>query len=277
VIHAFADADQKDARLVRLAPEAVDRFLSQMKGFGVPISKSAINKYLACPARWALGAIERQPPDHISEELRLGQGCHAAIAELLQGDLLKDETAVALRLGQLGVAHHHLPSATGWVLWAASFGCQRWGAITAVEKYVSSGAVPAIWLRGRFDLVITGGAGGALELVDWTLGRRPRYVSAQQLRMALGTAIHRTLLAVDIPDHPEEVVISELWVPGRQVISVELNREDVARAWAEIRSVSDGMRAVADSGLVRADPGHHCGWCPYRQRCPEAAAPEDAS
>jgi hypothetical protein len=37
------------------------------------------------------------------------------------------------------------------------------------------------------------------------------------------------------------------------------------------------MRAVADSGLVRADPGHHCGWCPYRQRCPEAAAPEDAS
>jgi hypothetical protein len=39
----------------------------------------------------------------------------------------------------------------------------------------------------------------------------------------------------------------------------------------------DGMRAVADSGLVRADPGHHCGWCPYRQRCPEAAAPEDAS
>lgn len=40
MIHAFADADQKDARLVRLAPEAVDRALEGVRGEVVEYAKT---------------------------------------------------------------------------------------------------------------------------------------------------------------------------------------------------------------------------------------------
>ena len=255
--------------LVRLDPASVARFNRQVGERGVSLSKSSVGEWLNCPARWAFRTVERQSPGPVSDELRLGRACHLVVADLLMnnppGDL---QTRVAKSLDAQRVPAHLLPSAVDWVLWANSLTRQRGGRIVAVEHSVRTGAVAGIQLLGRLDLVIAGGSAGALELIDWTFGRHPRFTGVEQMEVDLGMSIYRTLLAVAMPERPDQVVISDVHVPGRQVLSVELEREEVQRAWRQIQEVRDGMRAVARTGLVNASPGRQCSWCPFQRRCP---------
>ena len=233
----------------------------------MPLSKISIGEYLTCPAKWAFRTVERQSPGPVSDELRLGRACHQVIADLLQGGPPADpETEVALALDRQGVSAHLLPSAVDWILWAHRLTRDRRGHIVAVEQSVRTAAVPGVNLSGRFDLVVSGGSTGALELLDWTFGRHPRFTGVEQMVLDLGTSIYRTLLAVAMPERPEQVVISDVHVPGRQVLSVELDREEVQRAWRQIQAVRDG----ADAGVVDARPGRQCAWCPFQRRCPQA-------
>lgn len=255
---------------VRLDATCVARFRRQVGERGVPLSKSSIGEWLSCPAKWAFRTVERQSPGPVSDELRLGRACHLVVADLLttnaSGDL---ETEVARLLLAQHVPAHLLPSAVDWVRWANNLTRQRHGRILAVEHSVRTG-LAGIQLSGRLDLVILGGSAGALELVDWTFGRHPRFRGVEQMVLDLGTSIYRTLLAVAVPERPDQVVISDVHVPGRQVLSVELDRQEVQRAWRQIQQVRDGMRAVADVGLVGAWPGRQCSWCAFQRRCPVA-------
>lgn len=256
---------------VRLDEACVSRFQRQVTEKGVAMSKSSVGEYLSCPARWAFRAVERQAPGPLSDGLRLGRACHQVIADLLLGAPVGDrEAQVARALDAQGVSGHLLPSAVDWVLWAHDLVRQRSGRIVAVEHSVKTTALPGVSLAGRFDLVLAGGSAGDLELLDWGFGRHPRFVKAEQMICDLGTTIYRTLLAVAMPDRPAQVVISDVHVPGRQVVSVELDRDEVRRAWVEIQAVRDGMRAVATTGVVGAKPGRQCSWCPFQRRCPHA-------
>ena len=255
---------------VRLGPASTARFNHRVTERGVPLSRSSVGEWLSCPARWAFRTIERQFPGPVGDELRLGRACHLVVADLLMnnppGDL---QTRVAKSLDAQRVPAHLLPSAVDWVLWANSLTRQRGGRIVAVEHSVRTRAMAGIRLSGRIDLVISGGSAGALELLDWTFGRHPRFTGVDHMALDLGVSIHRTLLAVAMPERPDQVVISDVHVPGRQVLSVELEREQVQRAWRRIQEVRDGMRAVGETGVVGASPGRQCSWCPFRRRCPQ--------
>jgi hypothetical protein len=256
---------------VRLDTSCVSRFSRQVAQRGVPLSKSSVGEYLACPARWAFRTVERQAAGPVSDELRLGRACHQVIAAvLLAGPDIASDESVARALDAQGVSPHLLPSAVDWVLWAQQMVAQRGGRIVSVEKSVRTGTVPGVSLSGRFDLVLADGSAGPLELLDWSFGRHPKFVQPEQMVDDLGTTIYRTLLAVAMPDRPEQVLISDVHVPGRQVLTVELDRDEVRRAWSNLQAIRDGMRSVAITGIVGARPGPQCAWCPFERRCPQA-------
>jgi hypothetical protein len=258
---------------VALDPVLVARFKRQIAQRGVPISKTAVSEFLQCPARWAFRTIERQGGGPVRQELRLGRACHKVVAEVLLGDKATGrETSVAEALQAQGIATHMLPSATDWVLWAVDLTRQRHGCVVAVEQTVRAHPLAGVTLSGRFDLVISDGNLAPLELLDWGFGRHPRFCRAEEMLVDVGTAIYRTLLTVSMPRLPDRVVISDVHVPGRQVLSVELAKDDVLRAWSDIQVVRDGMRAAAELGQVEARPGHHCNWCPFTWRCPYSPA-----
>ncbi|MDP9324968.1 MAG: PD-(D/E)XK nuclease family protein, partial [Candidatus Dormibacteraeota bacterium] len=235
---------------VRLDPASTARFNRGVAERGVALSRSSVGEWVSCPARWAFRAIERQSPGPVGDELRLGRACHLVVAELLvsspSGDL---ETHVARALDAKRVPAHLLPSAVYWVLWAYGLARQRGGRIVAVERSVRTQAMTGTRLSGRIDLVVSGGSAGALELVDWTFGRHPRFSGVEQMALDPGVSIYRTLLAVAMPERPDQVVITDVHVPERQVLSVELKREQVQRAWRRIQEVRDGMRAVGETGV----------------------------
>jgi len=170
-----------------------------------------------------------------------------------------------------------LPSATDWVLWAVNLVRLRHGCVVAVEQSVRSRPLHGVTLSGRFDLVISDGGVAPLELLDWSFGRHPKFSRPEQMAADVGISIYRTLLAVSQRALPDRVVISDVHVPGRQVLSVELTREEVLRAWQDIREVRDGIRLVAELGSVEARPGRHCQWCPYQWRCPHALSAAGAA
>ena len=248
--------DTSTRALVRLDTSCVSRFHRQVVQRGVPLSKSSVAEYLACPARWAFRTVERQAPGPVSEELRLGRACHQVIADLLlAGPDVPADDAVALALDAQGVSAHLLSSAVDWVLWAQHLVAQRGGRIVSVEQSVRTSAVPGVSLSGRFDLVLADGSAGPLELLDWSFGRHPKFVQPEQMVDDLGTTIYRTLLAVAMPERPAQVLISDVHVPGRQVLTVELDRDEVRRAWGDLQAIRDGIRTVATTGIVVAKRG----------------------
>jgi hypothetical protein len=258
---------------VALDPIAVARFRRQIADKGVPISKTVVGDFLQCPAKWSFKSIERLGGGSVRQELRLGRACHAVVAEVLLGDRASgDGIRVSDALQAQRVAPHMLPSATDWVLWAVDLTRQRHGAVVAVEQTVRARPVAGVTLSGRFDLVISDGNLAPLELLDWGFGRHPRFNRAEEMLTDVGTAIYRSLLAVSLPSLPDRVVISDVHVPGRQVLSVELAKDDVLRAWKDIQLVRDEMKAIAELGQVEARPGHHCSWCPFQWRCPYSPA-----
>ena len=259
---------------VRLDGNCVARFRRQVIARGVPMSRSSVGEWNLCPARWAFQTVERQARGPVSDELRLGRACHLVVATLLVARPAGDpQTYVALALSGQRVPDHLLPSAVDWVLWADALVRQRGGSVDLVEQSIRTG-ISGIQLSGRLDLVISGGSAAPLELVDWTFGRNPRFAGVETMALDLGTSIYRTLLAVAMPERPEHVLVSDVHVPGRQVLSVELDRDEVHRAWREIQEVRDGMRAVAETGVVEANPGRHCEWCPFQRRCPQVQLQE---
>ncbi|MGI8610501.1 MAG: RecB family exonuclease [Candidatus Dormibacteria bacterium] len=261
---------------VRLDSYCAERFQAQIAKKGVPMSKSSIGEWERCPARWAFRTIERQGVGAVSDELKLGRACHQVIANMVSsGPSAIPEDALALDLDRQGVPAYMLPSAVDWVLWAVDLVRLRGGRIAGVELPVRTGRIPGVALSGRFDLVLEGGMAGQIECLDWTFSRHPRFVQPEQMVYHLGTSIYRSLLAVALPQQLEHVVISDVHVPSRQVVSVELEREDVVRAWKEIQAIRDGMRAVARTGIVRARPGTQCTWCPFQRRCPHAELPTE--
>ncbi len=102
----------------------------------------------------------------------------------------------------------------------------------------------------------------------WGFGRRG-FDTVQEMSSDLGTSICRSLLKVTRIDLPGEVIISDVHVPGRQIVSTELSHSHVVRAWDAIQAVRDDMLEVVRTGAVPASPGGGCRWCPYRSICPK--------
>jgi PD-(D/E)XK nuclease superfamily len=230
---------------VRPDGNCVARFRKQVCAGGVPISRSSVAEWMTCPAKWAFQTVERQAQGPVSDELRLGRACHLVVATLLVARPAGDpETYVARALSGQRVLDHLLPSAVDWVLRADALVRQRGGSVVFVEQSIHTG-IAGIQLSGRLDLVISGGSAAPLELVDWTFGRNPRFASVETMALNLGTSIYRTLLAVAMPERPDHVLVPDVHVPGRQVLSVELDRREVHRAFREIQAATGARSSAA--------------------------------
>jgi len=264
--------------LVSLDRSSVTRFRRQVKTYGVPLSKTAVGEFSACPARWSFKTVEHQSTGPAGPGLLLGRACHQVVADVINSDRdAGTEARVSAALENEGVAPHMLPSAIDWVLWAVELTRQRHGCVVAVEQMVRSGPVAGVTLSGRFDLVISDGSLAPLELLDWGFGRHPKFNRAEEMVADVGTSIYRTLLAVSQPSLPDRVVITDVHVPGRQALSVELTKEEVLRAWQDIQGVRDGIRALAELGHVEARPGRQCEWCSFQWRGPHSPAAAGAA
>jgi CRISPR/Cas system-associated exonuclease Cas4 (RecB family) len=259
--------------LVELNRSPLIRFRRRLTMRGVPLSKTSVGEFSACPARWAYRNVERLGTGGAGQEFALGRACHAVVAAAINGDrAAATEDRLATALLSEGVSPEMVASATDWVLWAAELVRLRHGCVAAVEQSVRSRRISGVVLTGRFDVVVSNGGVAPLELIDWSFGRHPKFSRPQQMVSDVGITIYRTLLAVSQPALPERVVISDVHVPGRQVLSVELSRDEVERAWRDIRGIRDDIRSVAERGYVEARPGPHCNWCPYKWNCPHSPA-----
>ncbi len=108
-----------------------------------------------------------------------------------------------------------------------------------------------------------------IEVVDFTFGSK-RCASEEGLLAANGTKVYRLVAGACERDQTlRPIRITEFHVPSGEVISVMPTDDDV-RAWfREVHQVADSIRQARTHGLFPANPGPHCGWCVWREQCPE--------
>jgi len=61
------------SHMVALDRTPLARFRRQVQTYGVPLSKTAVGEFSACPARWAFKTVERWSPGAMGQELQLGR------------------------------------------------------------------------------------------------------------------------------------------------------------------------------------------------------------
>lgn len=254
---------------IQLDPLDVERFLAKTQWSGLPMNKSLISSFKRCRLQWAHEVILGTPGDNQGPELELGRACHQVVKERLSLYAPIAEEQVPWRLANLGVATPRLAEAIEWVGRAVELAHDRGGEVVDVELPVAL-RLGGMLVKGRLDLVISGGRMGATEVLDWTFGRRGRLSTSEEMSRDLGTAIYRSLLAEARPELTRQVIITDVHVPGCREVSAELSWDQVVRAWQEIATIRDEMLQILRKGAVPASPGRACDFCPFRTWCPAA-------
>lgn len=144
-----------------------------------------------------------------------------------------------------------------------------------VERHVAT-RTQRLALSGRVDRIDD--RGGELVIVDYKTGRRAP--TAEEARSSFALAcyalgatrtLRRPCRRVELHHVPTCTVIE--WVHTDESLARHVSRAEVAAA--DIVAATDTLAAGADpDDVFPAMPGRHCGWCDYRQHCPEGQAAE---
>ena len=257
-----------------------------------PCTPTRLASWLDCPRRYRMTYLDRPPAPkgppwaHNS----LGASVHNALAGWWR--LPRAERTVAAGRDLLD---------GGWIDQGYASDAQsaqfRQGARRMVERY-TAGLDPAaeplgvertvgartdqIVLSGRIDrLDERRGPGGDRELavVDYKTGRRP--LTADDARTSMPLALYALAAARMFHAVCRRVELHHL--PTATTVAWEHSDEGIARQLRRAESIASecagaderfraGLAALEVDGVFPPRPGPACGWCDFRQLCPEGTA-----
>ena len=121
-----------------------------------------------------------------------------------------------------------------------------------------------IELRGVIDRLDVA-PDGAIRVVDYKTGRSPRpgYESSALFQMRFYA------LVVERVRERLPAMLQLVYLGDGQVVRRAPSAAEVATTESRIRSVWAGVRAAAASGTWAPRPTKLCGWCSFRDLCPE--------
>jgi RecB family exonuclease len=257
-----------------------------------PCTPTRLASWLECPRRYRMTYLDRPPPPkgppwaHNS----FGASVHNALAAWWRLPRSGRTLAAAGDLLDSGWIDQ------GYAGDAQSVWCRR-SARAMVERYTAAldpAAEPLgvermvaartekIVLSGRIDrLDERRGPGGdrALAVVDYKTGRRPLTEDDARTSMplalyALAAArmFHAVCRRVELHHLPTATV--HAWEHSDEGIGRQLRRaESIAAECADAdERFRTGLPAADVDGVFPPRPGPACGWCDYRQLCPEGTA-----
>ena len=261
-----------------------------------PCTPTRLNSWLDCPRRYRMTYLDRPPPPkgppwaHNS----LGASVHNALAgwwrlplagrtAAAAGDLLdggwigqgyaSDAQSAHYRQGARRMVERY---ATELDPAAEPLGVERTVGVRT-ERIVLSGRIDRLDERREPD------GGRVLAVVDYKTGRRP--LSGDDARTSMPLALYALAAArmfrtvcrrVELHHLPTGVI--QAWQHSDEGIGRHLRRAEsiAAECAAADERFRAGLRAAEVDGVFPPRPGPACGWCDYRQLCPEgmgASAP----
>jgi putative RecB family exonuclease len=257
-----------------------------------PCTPTRLTSWLDCPRRYRMTYLDRPPavkgPPWAHNSL--GASVHNALARWWRLPLAERTVAAAGDLLEGGWIDQ------GYASDAQSARCRR-DARAMVERYAATldpateplgvertvaARTERIVLSGRVDRLDErreAGGGRALAVVDYKTGRRALTVDDARTSMPLALyalaasrMFHTVCRRVELHHLPTGTTAA--WEHSGEGIGRHLRRaESIAAecAGADERSRA-GLPAAEVDGVFPPRPGPACGWCDYRQLCPEGTA-----
>jgi putative RecB family exonuclease len=248
------------------------------------LTPSSISRWRVCGRRFLLEDVEQLPVDDTpTPHLCLGNSTHRALEtfyRLTDGRLRTAETLIRLldtkwqkaRVGAFGSA-------------AEEQAC-RTDAERMLRTYAETfdlGAAPIkleqpFQLRLRNGLVIDtrvdridGGRYGGVRIIDYKSSRSAFQLDDRDLWQETATWVH--ILAVEAAGGAEVERYSWIYLDNGQEIAVEPERDDVEMCRERL---VEALRGIYRDRDFDAQPGSHCGYCPVRRHCEDAAVADPA-
>ncbi len=254
------------------------------------VSATKIQAWLDCPRKFWFGYVQRTRVKVSWAHLTMGNALHAALRDWWEVPVAERSMQAVERV----LAGHW--SAEGFRDDAQAVQWQR-SAATILTGYLSS-LDPAfapvscertlafrtdrLAITTRIDRLDAHPDGDQLVVVDYKTGKRIPNADEVRGSMALALyaicvqrALRRPCSRVELHHVPSAAVAG--WDHSEQALSRHLRRvEDIA---AEMRAAEDQAAPgdAQEQSAFEPRPGPLCGWCDYRQWCPQgqqAAAPQ---
>jgi RecB family exonuclease len=206
---------------------------------------SRLKDFEACPARYDY-AYNKKVPGIEAPAASRGTQIHERIEQFLLGrlDSLPPEISPAWS-NQIEVLK--LKRATPEQAWEFSEG---WQPRQAGED---------LWLRGKIDAHYWPQL-GIVRVIDFKTGK-PYRANMEQLEVY---ALMTFAMFDDV-----HTVLAELWyLDSEEPHDKTFKRENAAKL---ARKWEGRARPLLTATAFPYKPGNHCGWCPFRKTCPQAA------
>lgn len=254
-----------------------------------PISPSKLSTWLDCPRRFFLQYVERQRVSGSWAHLSMGNAIHNALRGWFDEPMAprtQEHAQALIREHWQSTGFRDDEQNTQWrnaaagMMWAYLSGLAPGFKPHSLERSLAARA-PGVALNGRIDRIdhaVAGGAGEseALVVVDYKTGKR--ILSSDDARGSFALAIYavcveqslrRPCTRVELHHIPSGVIAAHEY--DRQTLERQVGR--VVQIAGEMAQAEEDQRAGAGLDEVfPPQPSPLCGWCDFRDWCPEGAA-----
>jgi len=125
-------------------------------------------------------------------------------------------------------------------------------------------------LRGRYDRVDYN-ADGTVTIIDYKSGKPPKKANERdKLRALMLYAGMFEILNPDLKVRDVKLVFLRSTPKGKipVVVSAPVDSHEIDGGFMRVEAMAEAIQRGLDTGF-KPKPGVLCGWCPYRDRCPE--------
>jgi hypothetical protein len=242
----------------------------------IEVSPTKLDVWLDCPRRYRLQYVDRVHVDGAWAHLSLANAIHAALRDWFdvdQDERTPERAADLVRERWSSVGFRDDEQSEEWKQIAAAM-VAGYCALHPVpyphSRERSLGALGAnVRIRGRIDRIDE--RGDELVIVDYKTGRN--VPSDDDARVSRALAIYAAIAQRSLRRPVFQVELHH--VPSGVIASHRHTPESLARQLGRVDAIGRDMtaaEAAARDEDFAARPGPLCGWCDYRDRCPEGQA-----
>jgi RecB family exonuclease len=240
----------------------------------VPVSPTKLDVWQQCAYRFRLQYVDKAPAEGAWAHLSMGNAMHAALRDWFDVDDRTPETAAALvRSHWSGLGFRDPEQSASWREIAAQMAARYVSEHPAEVPFSRERTLGAlgehVTISGRIDRIDE--RGDELVIVDYKSGRT--VPTRDDAKVSRALALYA--LVVQRSLHRPAYVVQLHHVPSGVVVEHRHNDEALARQLARVDAIGRDI-AVALASAQDADfptsPGPLCGWCDYRDLCPDSGA-----